>query len=318
MLKEPVAAVLLAGGQGRRLGGIDKMLIDIDGTSLLDHVIKRLAPQVAGMLLNANGDPRRFSGFGLPVRPDSIAGGAGPLAGILTGLEWLAETHPHIGWLLSVATDCPRLPEDLVIRLQEAVDREDADIGRARSGEMSHPVFALWPVTLAGPLRQALVRDGVRKIGAVQQRYRIAEACWPWGIDDPFYNINTAEDLVRFRLMMQDALPAIPPAADHLPVSIAVGLTNPPLSSWLTLVQDRLPAYRQNLATLAPRLFVSLIETADGTQAGLVTADEEEAAASGGKIVTVPMPPDVEQRILFFLARHPPAPPERRRKRGAC
>jgi hypothetical protein len=113
--------------------------------------------------------------------------------------------------------------------------------------------------------------------------------------------------------MMQGALPATPPAACRLPVVISAGRTHPALSSWLTLTQDRLAGYRQNLATLAPRLFVCRIETSQGMQAGLVTADEEEAAASGGNIVTVPMPPDIEQRILSFLARHPPAPP---RKRG--
>lgn len=198
-----VAAVLLAGGLARRMGGGDKMLLDIGGEPLLKQAIDRIRPQVGPMLLNANGDPMRFKSFGLPIRADVVDGYAGPLAGILTGMEWIRETRPDIHWLISLPTDTPLLPADLVARLRSAVEENGADIGCARSGGMSHPVFGLWPVHLAGALRHALVEEDIRKIGLWIRRYKVAEAEWPIEGIDPFLNLNTPDDIAHFVRLME-------------------------------------------------------------------------------------------------------------------
>lgn len=200
-MTEPVAGVLLAGGRSRRMGGNDKMLLDVAGQSILQRVITRARPQVSAMLLNANGDPARFSSIDLPIRADVIDGYAGPLAGILTGMEWVKETRPEIRWLVSLATDTPMFPEDLVARLLAAVTTEGADIAFARSGLFDHPVFGLWPVRLADDLRRALVEENVRKLGLWCARYKAVRVLWPDGDADPFFNINTPEDVARFRQM---------------------------------------------------------------------------------------------------------------------
>ena len=109
--------LVLAGGLARRMGGGDKALIDIGGITILDRVLARLRPQCTGIVLNANGDASRFSRFGLPVIADDIPGFAGPLAGILAGLDWAAKNAPGADWVVSVPGDCPFLPRDLAVRL---------------------------------------------------------------------------------------------------------------------------------------------------------------------------------------------------------
>jgi molybdenum cofactor guanylyltransferase len=109
--------LLLAGGLSRRMSGGDKSLRLLAGRPLLQHVVDRLRPQVDGLVLNAHGDPDRFAGFDLPVVADSIPDFAGPLAGVLAGLDWAAENRPDCSFIVSVATDAPFLPEDLVNRL---------------------------------------------------------------------------------------------------------------------------------------------------------------------------------------------------------
>lgn len=193
--REAVLGLLLAGGQGRRMGGVDKPLQTMDGRPLLGHSIERLRPQVGTLVINANGDPVRFAQFGLPVVADGVGGFAGPLAGILAGLEWAAEHAPACGWLASFATDAPFVPTDLVARLAAAVDTQGADIGCAMSGGRTHPVFGLWPVRLAAELRRALVDEDIRKIDRWSARYRVAYAEWPAAPLDPFFNVNTAEEL---------------------------------------------------------------------------------------------------------------------------
>ena len=191
----PWIGILLAGGRARRMGGGDKCLRPLAGRPLLEHVIERAAPQVSGLILNAGGDPGRFVHYGLPVVPDVVGGCAGPLAGVLTGLEWAAAHAPHTPWVASFATDAPFLPGDLVARLAAAVGDEGADMACAASGGRIHPVFGLWPVRLRGALRRALVDDDVRKIDAWTARYRVAMVDFPCEPVDPFFNVNRAEDL---------------------------------------------------------------------------------------------------------------------------
>jgi molybdopterin-guanine dinucleotide biosynthesis protein A len=188
-----IAGMVLAGGLSRRMGGGDKPLLAVGGHTLLDRTIARLAPQVDCLLLNANGDPARFAVYGLEVRADVLDGYCGPLAGILTGMDWAAERNAQ--WLLTAAADTPLLPADLRERLEAARTAANAQIAMAVSGGRSHPVFALWPVALRDDLRRAMVEEGLRKLGAFADRYPLVRVEWPVLPFDPFFNVNTPEDM---------------------------------------------------------------------------------------------------------------------------
>jgi molybdopterin-guanine dinucleotide biosynthesis protein A len=192
-----IIGVLLAGGLARRMGGGDKPLRLLAGRPLLDHVIERLRPQVAGLVLNANGDPARFAAYGLTVAADSVPDYAGPLAGILAGLDWAAENRPDCPLIVSVATDAPFLPRDLVARMVAALATEQADLACAASGGQAHPVIGLWPVRLREDLRRAVIDEGVRKVDVWTARYRLAVVPFSDRPVDPFFNANRPEDLDR-------------------------------------------------------------------------------------------------------------------------
>ncbi|HTW51969.1 MAG TPA: molybdenum cofactor guanylyltransferase MobA [Stellaceae bacterium] len=187
--------VLLAGGLARRMGGGDKPLRLIAGRPILDRVIERLSPQVAKLVLNANGDPARFVDYGLPIVADSVPDFAGPLAGILAGLDWTAEHRPDCPMIVSVATDAPFLPIDLVARMEKALAAEGADLACAASGGQAHPVIGLWPVHLRGDLRYALVDEGIRKVDVWTARHRLATVEFSDRPIDPFFNANRPSDL---------------------------------------------------------------------------------------------------------------------------
>jgi molybdopterin-guanine dinucleotide biosynthesis protein A len=190
-----VAGLLLAGGQSRRMGGGDKALRLLGGIPLLERVIERLRPQVDALVLNANGDPTRFARFALPVAADSVPGFAGPLVGVLAGLDWAASQRPDCPYVVSVATDAPFLPVDLVERLAEGLDEAGADLSCAASGGRSHPVFGLWPVRLRDDLRGALVDQGIRKVDLWTARHKLAMVPFSDQPVDPFFNANRPEDL---------------------------------------------------------------------------------------------------------------------------
>ena len=192
-----IAGLLLAGGRARRMGGGDKCLRELGGKTLLARAIARLAPQVGPLLLNAHGDPARFAEYGLPVIPDVIEGFAGPLAGILTGLEWARDHAPDCPWVISAPTDAPFLPADLVASMKQAVDEIGADLACAMSQTRSHPVVGLWPVRLAGALREALIDEDIRKINIWPARYRLATVEFPADPVDPFFNANRPEDIAE-------------------------------------------------------------------------------------------------------------------------
>lgn len=196
-MSEPVVGVILAGGLARRMGGGDKGLLPLGGRSLLDHVIARARPQVATLVLNANGDPARFAAFGLPVVADSVEGFAGPLAGVLAGMDWALAQVPGARWIATFASDTPFFPLDLVTRLQDAVLREGAVLACASSAGRPHPVFGLWPIDLRDALEHAMRQEGLRKIDLFTARYRLAVVDWPAEPVDPFFNANRPEDLAR-------------------------------------------------------------------------------------------------------------------------
>jgi molybdopterin-guanine dinucleotide biosynthesis protein A len=190
-----VPGVVLAGGLARRMGGGDKPLRQIGGQAILTRVIARLAPQCGRLVLNANGDPSRFASFGLPVVADDVQDYPGPLAGILAGLDWAAAHRLDAQWILSAPGDCPFLPRDLVVRLRQALFAQDAELAVAASQGRSHPVIGLWKVALRDALREALVAEGLRRVGEWTGRYRVATVAWPVEPVDPFFNANTVEDL---------------------------------------------------------------------------------------------------------------------------
>ncbi len=186
------AAVILAGGLARRMGGGDKSRLLVGGRSILARIVDCLVPQLDRVALNANGDPVRFADFGLPVLPDPLPGNPGPLAGVLAGLDWAAANRAE--WLVSVSGDCPFLPGDLVTRLHAA--RGAGRMAVAASGGRTHPVVALWPTGCRSELREFL-SAGERKVGAFTARLGGGVAEWAAEPIDPFFNVNSPEDLAR-------------------------------------------------------------------------------------------------------------------------
>jgi len=172
MSSSPGIGVLLAGGKSSRMGGADKSLLPLGGRPILAHVIERLEPQVADLVIVANGDLSRFAAFGLPVVADRVGGHAGPLAGIHAGIAWAKANRPDAKFVISAATDTPFLPTDLVSRFGVESGEHGETLAVARSEAGLHAVFGSWPVSLAGELEAALGRgerkaqDWVRAHGA--------------------------------------------------------------------------------------------------------------------------------------------------------
>ena len=198
--------VILAGGLARRMGGGDKSLLSLGASSrVLDQVIARLGAQVDQMVLNVNGDPARFDEFGLPVVADSLDGFLGPLAGVLAGLDYAAEHgFDHI---VSVAADTPFFPTNLVSALETASKHMDVPIALAATKieggkTVRHPTFGLWPVALRDDLRSAL-QDGLRKVVLWTDQHGAETHVFDSGEIDPFFNINTPEDLELANKMME-------------------------------------------------------------------------------------------------------------------
>ena len=194
MIEAPTLGLILAGGLARRMGGGDKPRTSIGGVTILSRVLERLKPQCKRLILNANGDPARFADTGLPVIADDVPGFAGPLAGILAGLDWAAAHAPDLEYVASVPGDCPFLPRDLVARLHRARVDSGHLLACARSGEWRHPVVGVWPVALRADLRHVLTKEDLRKIELWTARHGVALADWPAEPVDPFFNVNTPED----------------------------------------------------------------------------------------------------------------------------
>jgi molybdopterin-guanine dinucleotide biosynthesis protein A len=202
-MSEPLLGVVLAGGLARRMGGGDKTLRTIGGRTILDRVVERFAPQCGEVIINANGDPSRFSAYRLPVVPDTVPDFAGPLAGILAALDHAATMHPDVIGVVSIAADTPFLPGDLVARLLAARDDSGAELACAQSGGRTHPVVGFWPVGIRSELRRALTEEGERKIDRFTSRYRMAIADWPAEPVDPFFNVNRPADVEEAEALLR-------------------------------------------------------------------------------------------------------------------
>ena len=164
---------------------------------VLARLIDRLAPSVTRLIINANDDPSRFDGLGLPVVADSLPDHPGPLAGVLAALDWSARTDAAIEWVVTVPGDAPFLPPDLVQRLHAARRRESAALACAGSLGRTHPVVGLWPVSIREALRSAVADEGIRRIDRFTGRYGCAVEQWATEPVDPFFNVNTPEDLTE-------------------------------------------------------------------------------------------------------------------------
>lgn len=193
-----IFGVILAGGQGRRMGGADKAMLPLAGRSLIAHAVERLEPQVDRLAISANGDPARLAGLGLPVLPDTDAS-QGPLSGLLAGLDWAARlgaTH-----LVSVPVDAPFFPPDLVPRLLLAGEGVGAAL--ARSGGNDHPTFGLWPAGAAPALRDFLASGEKARVRSFADSLHAARADFP--DDGAFANLNTPEDLATAEARIRGA-----------------------------------------------------------------------------------------------------------------
>ena len=182
--------IILAGGGATRMGGGDKGLLHVGEVPILSRIIVALRPQCDALVLNANGDPTRFAGFGLPIVADGTPEPAGPLGGILAGLDWIAVRHPAATHAITVPTDTPFLPPDLAARLG-GFDT----IACARSNGRLHPTVACWPIALRDDLRAALGTDGIRKVGLFLERHGAVAVDWSCDPHDPFLNGNTPADI---------------------------------------------------------------------------------------------------------------------------
>lgn len=194
--------VVLAGGLSRRMNGPEKSLLELNGEPLLQHVITRLSKQLDNIVINANGDESRFSKYNLPIVPDTVGDFAGPLAGVLAAMRWTAANHPSAKSIITAAADTPFFPTDYVSKMI-ASQATDQTIVLAHSNERRHPVFGLWPIDLANDLEHFLVAEENRKVMLFAQRYNLVKSEFldQNGID-PFFNINTPQDMEHAEKLM--------------------------------------------------------------------------------------------------------------------
>jgi molybdopterin-guanine dinucleotide biosynthesis protein A len=207
-----VVGVVLAGGEGRRMGpGLLKPLRRLGGRPLVVHVVERLKPQVMDLVVVANDPLPGLGRLKVPVIPDppDIRRAArregrrlGPLAGILAGMEWARRHHPHAGWILTAPTDVPFLPLDLTVRLCGLMHVPEPDVMMVRREH----TLAIWSVKLAPDLRHAILKEGVRRVEEFARRYRLTELSWPGGAA-PFMNVNTPAELTRASRRLAEARP---------------------------------------------------------------------------------------------------------------
>lgn len=294
----PIVGVLLAGGLARRMGGGDKPLRELGGKPIIEHVIDRVKPQVHQLILNANGDPSRFQQYGVPVVADVLDGNLGPLAGVLTALDWAAENLPETEYVISFATDAPFLPHDLVARLLAPVLAGEAPLACPITGERTHPVFGVWPVALRDKLRKAMVEEDMRKIDAWTAQIGIVHVPFETEPVDPFFNVNKPENLEQAEVLLEKQRETLPDVHEtlqlgvvierrksdnrwhdytYLPVAVFAGApAKDPHSAWtllregddwahfhvatmpLDLYRGETTGYRVNLSNQPPRIYIVL------------------------------------------------------------
>jgi len=203
IILQHIGGVILAGGLSRRMGGGDKCLKLLGGETLLSRIIGRVSPQISKLILNVNGNPQRFLDYNLPIVKDVIGDFAGPLAGILTGMEWMHENCPEVQWLATFPADAPFIPRNFVSKCLEAQNRMDAEIVCAKSGGRNHPVCGLWNLSLAQGLRSAMEEEKVRKIDQWSSGHSLYYQEFLTNPIDPFFNVNSEKDLLTAEYIYQ-------------------------------------------------------------------------------------------------------------------
>ena len=206
-----IPGIILAGGLSRRMGGGDKGLLMLGKTTIIERVIDKISPQVSSLALNINGDSSRFPDYKLPIISDSIKGYLGPLSGILAGMEWAFKNGNR--YIATVAADTPFLPDDLIKRLHAMVKSKNLNIGIAASRILSgddvfiHPTFGIWEVALKDDLRDALAND-TRKIMFWAKKFKLDYYYFDTSdkLSDPFFNINTPDDLEEAKYRLKKGL----------------------------------------------------------------------------------------------------------------
>ena len=206
-----IPGIILAGGLSRRMGGGDKGLLMLGKTTIIERVIDKILPQVGSLAININGDSSRFPDYKLPIIPDSIKGYLGPLSGILAGMEWAFKNGNR--YIATVAADTPFLPDDLIKRLHAMVKSKNLNIGIAASRILSgddvfiHPTFGIWEVALKDDLRDALAND-TRKIMFWAKKFKLDYYYFDTSdkLSDPFFNINTPDDLEEAKYRLKKGL----------------------------------------------------------------------------------------------------------------
>ena len=209
-----IPGIILAGGLSRRMGGGDKGLLMLGKTTIIERVIDKILPQVGSLAININGDSSRFPDYKLPIISDSIKGYLGPLSGILAGMEWAFKNGNR--YIATVAADTPFLPDDLIKRLHAMVKSKNLNIGIAASRILSgddvfiHPTFGIWEVALKDDLRDALAY-ATRKIMFWAKKFKLDYYYFDTSdkLSDPFFNINTPDDLEEAKYRLKKGLDEI-------------------------------------------------------------------------------------------------------------
>lgn len=197
--------VILAGGKSSRMGGHNKALCMLNGKTLLSHILERVQLQSSSILLNANDQSVNWEAYGLPVQTDTIADFPGPLGGILTAMEWFSHNHPHLTDIVSIPTDSPFIPKDLIVQLLTARERARSILATAFSAGRAHPAIGLWPLQLQPDLKKALIEEHIHRIIRFTERYSLALAEYKTSPIDPFLNINTPDELAKAEEFMRKA-----------------------------------------------------------------------------------------------------------------
>ena len=197
-----IGCVLLAGGKSSRMNSVDKTLIEIYGLSLLSIILNKLELDKKRIVLNTNREPEIFKQYQLNIIKDSFPNHQGPLAGILSGLEWFDNQNMNFEWMVSMPIDTPFFPKNLIRKLHEETIENNKLIGVAKSNGRNHPVFSIWHLSLKKPLIKAL-SSNIRKIDLFTKTYLPVEVEFKSSVDQ-FFNINTPEDLEVAKTMYKE------------------------------------------------------------------------------------------------------------------
>jgi molybdopterin-guanine dinucleotide biosynthesis protein A len=199
-----IVGVILAGGLARRMGGGDKSMLQLGGRRILDYVIESAQNQLETVIINANGDPERFTEFNLPVQADIVPDFAGPLAGVVSAMAWVKQNQPSATHIITLAADTPFFPADYVPRMLELMQLKGERLACASYQGRTQPVFGLWPVNLFDDLYKALVEDDMRKVDRFTAPYGVADVPFDELSRNPFFNVNKPEDIALGEQQLAD------------------------------------------------------------------------------------------------------------------